>query len=251
MATVSDDVIEGSRVGVDTSGWYETRIKKVTDLTTGSARQNITEAVTAVISAIGNVGATHPEISGPLIDNIYGEAGSDDCVQVTIVYRKKATTTDYPDGWDWGDVGDSYEEVGATMEYVDSSTDYRGQSISVTFNGRSQFGVIRKGVPRPVRMVRRVESRSPLEKAKTYVASTSDGGRWLCTAILGRKNKTSGAFPIDKWDVTYEFAFNEGRWTQEVQFKDEHGRPHPGISRGNGIVAVSYTHLTLPTKRIV
>ena len=238
MATISDDVVEGSRVGVDTNGWYENRVKKVTGLATGSARQNITQAVVAVIAAVGNVGSTHPELSGPVINNIYGEASGDDVVTVTVVYRQTPSTVDYPAGWDWGDVGYQYEEVGASMEYVDSATDYRGQAISVSFNGRSQYGVIRKGVPRAVRMVRQVEKNSPLEKAKTYVATTSDGGTWLCTAILGRKNQTSGAFAVDKWDVTYEFAFSETGWEQEIQFKDEHGRPHPGISPGNGIATV-------------
>lgn len=238
MATVSDDVVDSARVGVDNDGWYESRVKMVTGLTSGSARQNITEAINAVIAVVGNIGASHPEIDGPKVSDIEGQSVGDTVCSVIVTYRTIPSIVQYPSGWDWGNVGSQYEEVGATLESILTNEDYNGSLITVSFNGRSQVGQVQKLVPKTVRSVRAVESSSPLEKAKTYVGTTSDGGTWLCTAILGRKNQTTGAFPSDKWDVTYDFEFKEDGWTIKVYFTDESGKPHPGITAGNGIETV-------------
>ena len=234
---VSDDVQEGSGVGKTADGWTETRVKIVTGLT-GSDRQNVADAITAVIAITGDINALHPEISGLRITSFQGFPEGDTICRVHIVYAPIATVVQYPDGWDWpdpGTPGSEYEEVGATVETVPTIKDASGNLMTVSFGGQQQIVKVNKMVPKVVRIIRKIEPTSPKSKATAYVGTTSNSGRWLCTSIMGTKNRVTEEHPTEKWNVTYSFEWRAETWNHIGYFLDETGKPMPGISSGNGI----------------
>ena len=223
MATVKWDTLRSSGMKKTREGTEFSCSVTVTGLTGANTPLRNEEAIVAIGLNLGSTfidgsGNTFPyhfleEIDSKILDDKPSAA------EVNLVYRMR---------WPAAGNGTYNLEVGTAVTEVETTKDYQGNNIVVSFNGESRIVSINKPVAESTLIVRRLEVGSPGAKSRKYVGKVNSGPwsrdpdskarQWFCTSIRGVSSDRV------HYEVTYEFQQRDETWDQEAVFTDETGR---------------------------
>lgn len=261
MASVTEDLLEGSRARRTINGWHRERLFNVADVdtSTGDLLKNAAED-----GGVPQLGDEYPTDSTLILVEQIPTAISTTAVEIRLLYRVPTPADVNPNQPDAVQI-----EVGTTLRSIETNKDITStEEVEVLLevswsrapDGQSpQPGMLTKDVPITTLIFRRRESSSPGSISRAYTGTLnaeafqgSVPGTWRCSSITGSSNDNG-----ENYDVTYTFEFLADGWKKVLAWTDpDTGKAasgdNPKPSEGDGFktidvyTAKDWTEMNLP-----
>jgi len=231
MSTITIDLVEGN-LGRDTYEYgKEFDRMAIIEGLSGDADAKMSNAFSDLDTAGYTIGAAHPEVPTAKIRSRIIESIDKDKVKCRLVYREYAGNYGHPQT--------DTEEIGATVQQVETNLDKNGNLIHITHNGAVHGKTTTKYAPRVTFSITKQKGTSPIDTSVAYVGKinsnnnwqvTGDQHKWLCTGIVGRSNDGGSNYL-----VTYNFEYDPDNWRQTLYHEDPvTGEIDPASEDGDG-----------------